>query len=281
MQALVLLFMWLPAGRGGEMVSLYEFGADEMGYLSLPEKQPVGGILMIPDAFGPRGVVKQRCDLMAKLGYVTLVVDLYNGSASENPEVTRRLQDKVQPEAAVAAIQAGMKLLGESPRYRTGTLLLVVWGDNLSAAVQAAAGMEGLQPDAISWLEPENLGPLTVVAGSGSVAASPLQIIMRKAAAGESFDSFMARFDQLRGTSTAVHLYEKERGFLLEVESTPAGVDAWSAMIDFWQQVVERTYQAEAVTPREPPAAEMEGFEPEEKPLSNETRSKLKHPRLN
>lgn len=263
------------SARCGEMVSLYDFGADEMGYLSLPEKQPVGSILMIPDSFGPRGVVKQRCDLMAKLGYVTLVVDLYNGNVSKNPEIARRLQDKLEFDVTVKAIQAGLKLLGESPRYQTNTLVVAVWGKNFQAAVAAATAVKSVTPDAISWLEPDGLQGLTSVTSY----RMPLQLILRQETVGDSFEQGLNHFNQLRGMNCELTIIERERGFLLEPKSSPDGVEAWSAMIDFWHGIVNQTYSPQVVTggkkQREVPS------QPTGKPSSIVTRPKSTHPRLN
>jgi len=271
----VLLGLFPGTTRGGEVLSLYEYGADEMGYLSLPNKQPQGSILMIPDAFGPRGVVKQRCDLLAKLGYVTLAVDLYNGSASQNPEIANRLQGKLEHEAMVKAIQAGMRLLSESPRYKTNTVSVAVWGENFQATVAAATGLETFTPDAISWLEPDGLDSLIAMTGY----RVPLQIILRQESVGDTYEAGIQRFNQLRGIDCEVRIIERERGFLLEPNSSPEGVEAWTALINYWEEITDGSYQPEVVSGGEKlrkviPVAP-------EKPRSIVTRPKLQHPRLN
>lgn len=234
----------ISESRAGEVVSLYEFGADDMGYLCLPEKQPQGSILLIPDSFGPRGVVKQRCSLLAKLGYVTLAVDLYNGNVSEHPEVARRYQERLDFDAAVKTIQAGMKLLSESPRYKTETVLVAVWGENLEAMITASEGLETFAPDGVSWLEPDTYEDLA----SMIPHQLPFQMILRQETLDESYHSHFRHFNQLRGIDSEVVIIERERGFLLEPESSPQGVEAWSALINFWEQVTSGEYQPSLVS---------------------------------
>lgn len=262
-------------GRAGELVSLYEFGADEMGYLSLPETQPQGSILLIPDALGPRGVVKQRCDLLAKLGYVTLAVDLYNGSASETPETADRLQQKLESEVAILAIQAGMKLLSGSPRYRTKTVILASWGDNFKFTMTAANALESFTPNAISWVDPDGLEGLDIVKGS----RVPLQLILRRESIAETYQAGLTRFNQLRGMDCEVSIIEQQRGFLLNPKSTPEGVKAWTALINFWQDVIDGNYSPQVVSGTE--VMSDSASVPDEKPRSIVTRPRIKHPRLN
>ncbi|MEM6602289.1 MAG: dienelactone hydrolase family protein [Verrucomicrobiota bacterium] len=261
--------------RAGELVSLYEFGADEMGYLSLPETQPQGSILMVPDAFGPRGVVQQRCDLMAKLGYVTLVVDLYNGTASENSEVADRLQRKLEREVAVPAIQAGIKLLSESPRYETDTLIVAAWGENFPLVFEAAAGMKTFTPDAVSWLEPEGLQGLTAT----TTHRVPLQLVLRQETLGETNQAGLTRFNQLRDMDGEITIIDQQRGFLLNPKSTPEGVEGWTALIDFWQKVVDGGYTPQVIAGGEALRGALAA--PEVVPPAAETRTRPKHPRLN
>ncbi len=272
----LLVFGFLPGlSRAGELVSLYEFGADEMGYLSLPETQPQGSILVIPDAFGARGVVKQRCDLLAKLGYVTLAVDLYNGSASENAEIADRLQQKLESEVAVQGIQAGMKLLSESPRYRTDTVMVAAWGENFQLAVAAAAGLESFTPDSISWLDPDSLQGLAAATGY----RAPLQLVLRQETIGDKYQAGLTRFNQLRGMDCEVSIIDQPRGFLLNPKSTPEGVEAWTTLINFWQEVVDGDYAPQVVSGGE--TLREVTSKPEEKPRSIVTRPRVKHPRLN
>ena len=283
-QRQLLLLVVLVAGvvpgaaRAGELVNLYEFGADEMGYLSLPEKEPRGSILLVPDAFGPRGVVKQRCDLLAKLGYVTLAVDLYNGNASDRAEMADRLQRNMKSELTMQGIQAGMKLLSESPRYQTDKVIVAVWGDNFETMIEAAAGLESFRPAAISWLEPEELAGLTFIAGY----QVPLQLILRQETVSDSYEAVMKRFNQLRGMDCEVSIIDRTRGFLIEPKSTPEGVEAWSALINFWEDIALGEYRAEVVKPAEvaPEEVAAGATEVEAVPRSEVTRPVSKHPRL-
>lgn len=272
--------------RAGEMVSLYEFGADEMGYLCLPEKMPQGSVLLVPDALGSRQVVQQRADLLAKLGHVTLVVDLYNGAVSDQPSGASRLQQSLKPPLAVAAVRAGLKLLAESPRYRTERVVAVMWGANLPFLLEALSDSETPRPQAVSWLEPEAAGG---VAGLGAVSL-PVQLILRHEVDRGDLDQQLALAQTSRGRAIEVFSYDQPRGFLLAGDPSPESVEAWSAMIQFWNEVAAGTYQASVVDGSLPPSAWSSSAVKENADASESVRaaekvptslrSKSSHPRL-
>lgn len=239
--ALVLILLsppWFSARGAGEMVRLYDFGADEMGYLALPAKPPVGSVLLVPEAYGSRQVVQQRCDLFAKLGYVALAVDLYNGSVSDNPLVALRMQNRMDEAAAVRAVEAGLRLLHESPRYKTGTVLIGVWGQNFPATLKAVANLENLVPSGITWIEPREFGVMARMEPIGA----PLQVVMRRELDTPELDRVLARFGQAQGMAADVYRYEDQLGFMLEPSPSPNAVEAWSSVIDFWKGIVEGKY---------------------------------------
>jgi len=275
--AIFLVGFSRPAQSAGEMVRLYDFGADEMGYLSLPDKPPVGSVLLVPEAYGSRQVVQQRCDLLAKLGYVALAVDLYNGNVSDNPLVALRMQNRLDEESAVRAVEAGLRLLHESPRYRTGKILIGVWGQNLPATVLAVANLESLMPGGLTWIEPRKLETMAEIQQIGA----PLQVVMRGELDTPELDKILTRFSQSQGMAASVFRYEDKLGFMLEPSPSPSAVEAWSAVIDFWKEVVEETHAPEPVPVPVPQDSSVSEEPPSrqatEKPESG---TRYVHPRL-
>jgi len=295
MRAAVLVFLIglpLPCLAAGEMVRLYDFGADEMGYLSLPEKPPVGSVLLIPEAYGSRQVVQQRCDLFAKLGYVALAVDLYNGNVSDNPLVAVRMQRRLDEELAVKAVEAGLRLLYESPRYKTGKVLIGVWGQNLPATVQAASNLENFSPSSITWIEPREL---SLMAKMESIGA-PLQVVMRSELDTPALDRTLLQFSRAQGMAAEVYRYEDQLGFMLEPSPSKNAVEAWSSVIDFWKEIIEGHYQPTVPAgwipskdslpdpttkrPEAPPSREQVPREPKSQVQADDRDPSRLHPRL-
>jgi carboxymethylenebutenolidase len=65
-----------PVGR---MITLSDFGAEDLGYLSIPATPPQMGLVLVPDAFGLDDFTKSEADRLAGEGYLVLAVDIYNG----------------------------------------------------------------------------------------------------------------------------------------------------------------------------------------------------------
>lgn len=291
--ALVFLIGFpLPGFAVGEMVRLYDFGADEMGYLSLPDKPPVGSVLLVPEAYGSRQVVQQRCDLFAKLGFVALAVDLYNGNVSDNPLVALRMQNRLDEKSAIKAVEAGLRLLYESPRYKTAKVVIGVWGQNLPSTVQAVANLENFSPSCITWIEPRELQLMAEIEAIGA----PLQVVMRSELDTPALDGILSHFSRTQGIAADVYRYEDHLGFMLEVSPSENAVEAWSSVIDFWKQIVDGQYQPPAAmewTPEERPqvsrsekqpaplrSQEEVTIEPEPSIQSESSKARPLHPRL-
>ncbi|MEM6823369.1 MAG: dienelactone hydrolase family protein [Verrucomicrobiota bacterium] len=279
--------------KAGETVSLYDFGADEMGYLALPKKSPEASILFVPDSYGARGVVKQRCELMAKVGCVALAVDLYNGRVASDPMIAKRMQSRLDEETAVKAVEAALRLLWESPRYRSERVIVGVWGQNVTIVMKAIRRLQGLKPTAVTWMEPTSFRNLDILLGY----SFPMQIVLREEEDTREFDLFLSQFDATRGVQSEVYRFEQTRGFLLEPKSSAEAVKAWSAIIGFWKEVYERldseqeaseTPAAAIATPASIPATpvpveSLEFHSPDpisETPVNSTPGRKYSHPKL-
>ncbi len=225
-------------------------------------------------------MVEQRADLLAKLGYVTLVVDLYNGEVTDHVETARRIQQKVDAPQAQKAIHAGFKLLTDSPRYKTNKIVLAAWSDNYALARAVTDSMVTLPLVGTSWLEPDRINILATLPPD----RSPLQIIMIREAETGGFDQTMNAYDQRRGKQSEVFTYADRRGFLLQPDPSASSVEAWSSLITFWKKLTEGHYVA-APAPEAlpiPPASSPEASPVKEPVPSDPIRppTTRKHPRL-
>jgi carboxymethylenebutenolidase len=144
-----------PAHRAGNMVTLSDFGAEDLGYLTLPQSAPKGGIVLVHDRYGLDDVIKSRVDALAAMGYLTLAVDLYNGRVIK-PGSEASLGE-IRPESSVRIIRAGARLLKTSPKLKVPQVGVIGYGVNGSVCLVAgAAETDERLLDAIVLME----GPL-------------------------------------------------------------------------------------------------------------------------
>jgi hypothetical protein len=241
--ACLLAVLPLPLSAG-QAISLYEFGADDVAYLSLPAEAPKAAVLLIPDAYGDAELVAKRCDLLAKLGYVALAADLYGGEAGDPSVREKLLQDRADA-GGPAIIAAAVRLLSESPRYRAPLLIFAVWGKNLPLARQAAAGpTSGAPLIALSWLDvlPEDDGKSDLaLLQSWDI---PLELVLNRRGDTTRWSGLLKQ----RAFPAEIRQYQAEPGFLFS-DSKPS-IDAWSDTIRFWNTAAA----AASVHPEAPPA---------------------------
>lgn len=240
--------------RAGEAVRLYEFGADEMAYLALPAQAPKGSVLLIPDALGTPEVVAARCDLLAKLGFVAMTVDFYNGQTAGTLEKGRSIQARLSAENCRKTIAAALKLLTVSPQYRSDKLVVGVWGSNMSFLREVLV-VPGNQANlvALSWFEPEG----SVLEDPFAGLPRPLQVLANNGPwMGEWEKAQAAR--PLKRIPADIHRYKAAPGFLLKADTDDLAAQAWVSVIEFWKEAVERSAPASETRPEGGPAAEVE-----------------------
>ncbi len=229
---LIAAFASLSAvAYAGDLVRLYEFGADDVAYLALPNQAPKAAILLVPDSLGSLEIVSKRCDLLGKLGYTAMALDLYGGTEAASPADAKQMQSKISIQLAKQTVVAALKLLCESPRYRAEKLILAVWGDNMPVVLEALkdAG-PGVHLTAVSWLE---------AAGGGQpreLASLPcaLQVIYGPEPAQAELGKYLQALNELRGSKDDIEKVEYEAGFLLKPEISGSCADVWSNIIQFW-----------------------------------------------
>ena len=67
------------------MITLSDFGAEDLAYLAVPATPPTLGIVLVPDAYGLDDFTKAEADRLAALGYLVVAVDIYNGKQTTDP----------------------------------------------------------------------------------------------------------------------------------------------------------------------------------------------------
>jgi carboxymethylenebutenolidase len=129
-----------PAGGGkpvGRTITLSDFGAEDLAYLSVPLTQPTLGIVLVPDAYGLDDFTKSEADRLAGLGYLVLAVDIYNGHHTTDPEEIANLTANQEPATVMKTIDAGIRVFHESPKFRVGHVVVMGWGNGARFVFQA------------------------------------------------------------------------------------------------------------------------------------------------
>jgi carboxymethylenebutenolidase len=129
----------------GRMVSLGDFGSDDLAYLCLPEAQPRGGLILIPDKWGLDLPAKLAVDAWTKRGFIVVGVDYYNGLWSRESTQAGQYASQVSEDHAHKILTACVRLLRESPRFKMESVGLIARGTNGSWAWWAAQELKGLQ----------------------------------------------------------------------------------------------------------------------------------------
>ncbi len=202
----------------GQWMSLYEFGSDEMAYLALPSDAPKGGVLVIPDARADREILRLRADVIARLGHVVLVVDLYGGRQAVDEREAAVLEERLSAAHAQKVIIAGMRLLGTSPRYRPGPVVVAAWGDHLvSAGRILLEGHAQMPVRGAVWVEPG-----AVRNNSWPVETLLIAPVSDRALMSESL-----------AANVRMELLDAPSGFMGRDDNDPAAVRGWIALIEF------------------------------------------------
>lgn len=139
-----------PAKIVGKMITLGDFGAEDLGYLTLPLVPPIGGVVIIPDRFGLDDNTKRLTEEFAGKGYLAISVDLYNGRTTNDAQQANTLLSSIRLESAMKTIQAGERLLKESPRLKVPRVAIVGYNSGGTIAILAAQQIKDV--DAVAAL---------------------------------------------------------------------------------------------------------------------------------
>jgi carboxymethylenebutenolidase len=124
-----------PVGR---MITLSDFGAEDLAYLAIPATQPVEGLVLVPDGYGLDNFVKSEADRLAGLGYLVVAVDIYNGHQTTDPNEIANLTANMEPTGVMKTVDAGIRVFHESPKFHVDHVVAVGWGNGARFVFQAA-----------------------------------------------------------------------------------------------------------------------------------------------
>lgn len=121
----------------GRMITLSDFGAEDLAYLAIPNTPPSLGIVLVPDAFGLDDFTKAEADRLASLGYLVVAVDIYNGRQTTDPGDLSNLIANLNAATVMKTIDSGIRLFRESPKFRVDHVIVMGWGTGATYAFQA------------------------------------------------------------------------------------------------------------------------------------------------
>jgi carboxymethylenebutenolidase len=127
-----------PGQPVGRVITLSDFGAEDLGYLSVPNTPPTLAIVLVPDAFGLDDFTKAETDRLAGLGYLALAVDIYNGHRTTDPGEMANLTANLQTESVLKTMEAAIRVFHESPKFKVGHVVLMGWGTGATYVFQEA-----------------------------------------------------------------------------------------------------------------------------------------------
>lgn len=95
----------------GEMITWTTNGDEVPGYLSVTEKTPAPGIIVLQEWWGLEPHIKEVTDRFADEDFVALAPDLYHGALVDEPDEARKLAMELDHGRAVAEIESAARYL--------------------------------------------------------------------------------------------------------------------------------------------------------------------------
>lgn len=124
-----------PSGR---MITLSDFGAEDLAYLAVPVTPPTVGIVLVPDAYGLDAATKAQADKLASQGFLVLAVDIYNGKQTTDTGELANLVANMNSASVLKTIDSGTRLFRESPKFHADHIVAMGWGTGATYVFQAA-----------------------------------------------------------------------------------------------------------------------------------------------
>ncbi|HEY7534821.1 MAG TPA: dienelactone hydrolase family protein [Thermodesulfobacteriota bacterium] len=126
----------------GKMVSYKSDGETVSGFLVTPtEKGPFPAIIVIHEWWGINNQIQNKAKELAKEGYVTLVVDLYRGKATTDPEEAHELLRGLPEDRAMRDMLSAVSYLKTLPIVKKDKIGSIGWcmggGYSLSLAINS------------------------------------------------------------------------------------------------------------------------------------------------
>ena len=127
-----------PDKPTGRMITLSDFGAEDLAYLAIPATPPTLGIVLVPDAYGLDAFTKSEADRLAAMGYLVIAVDIYNGTHTTDPGDLANLTANLNAATVMKTLTAGIRFFHESPKFRVDHVVAMGWGVGATYVFQAA-----------------------------------------------------------------------------------------------------------------------------------------------
>jgi len=127
-----------PAKPAGRMITLSDFGAEDLAYLAIPATPPTVAIVLVPDAYGLDAFTKAEADRLAARGYLVAAIDIYNGRQTTDPGDLANLVANLNAATVMKTVDAGIRLFHESPKFRVDHVVAMGWGVGATYVFQAA-----------------------------------------------------------------------------------------------------------------------------------------------
>jgi carboxymethylenebutenolidase len=146
--------------HAGRAVTLSDFGAEDLGYLCVPNTPPTVGVVLIPDAYGLDDFTKHEAERLAADGFLAVAVDIYNGKTTNDPGQIANMVENLDNASVMKTVTAGVRLFHESPKFRVDHVVMVGWGTGANYVWEAAQQTAGLN-GAILFYGPMQSGTVT------------------------------------------------------------------------------------------------------------------------
>jgi carboxymethylenebutenolidase len=140
-----------PTGR---MITLSDFGAEDLAYLAIPATPPTVGIVLVPDAYGLDDFTKAEADRLAARGYLVAAVDIYNGKLTTDPGDLANLIQNLSADSVMKTIDSGVRLFRESPKFRADHVVVMGWGTGATYVFQSIQESKSAIDGAITFYGP-------------------------------------------------------------------------------------------------------------------------------
>jgi carboxymethylenebutenolidase len=124
--------------KGVQVIALGDYGADDIGFLAIPNTPPKVGIVLVPDAYGLDDFTKREAERLAAEGYLAVAVDIYNGKKTTDPGQIANMVANLDGPSVMKTISAGVRLFHENPKVHVDHVVMVGWGVGANYVWQAA-----------------------------------------------------------------------------------------------------------------------------------------------
>jgi carboxymethylenebutenolidase len=127
-----------PAKPTSRMITLSDFGAEDLAYLAIPATPPTLAVVLVPDAYGLDDFTKAEADRLAGMGYLVAAIDIYNGKQTTDPGDLENLVANLNAASVMKTLDAGIRFFHESPKFEVDHVVAMGWGTGATYVFQAA-----------------------------------------------------------------------------------------------------------------------------------------------